>query len=316
VRKKRKVEEFCSSSPKISTEMDGDMSNTDISNMTDDESKMLSFCSAEKKQKSLRSSMPTTISSGGGAHVAARATIGDGKTNEKAHLGSEAIEKVTGESSDRNRDCPVGPSGPSVLVLGGQGAEQSHGIYGDEYFVRIKRDSKAKVNLKWHVLIPKKPRAQVHDMEKVLVRLGAAYPSPEEAARAADKALIAIWGTQDAEEFLNYSSPEYDSSECYRRFGSDLTEYLAGLVEQGQLQMNLRPKRSKPVEKNEYARRLLEIYQFSALTRHKISDLVRSDPTISLQKERCGICRHCRQVGSHLIICLCMKQKKCSFQRL
>lgn len=299
VRNKRKVEEFCSSSPKPSSDTHGHVSSADISNINDVESDIVPLYSTGKRQKSLSASFPTTVSSSGGAPDAALVAVNNGMTHENVNSVSESADKVSGESEPK-RDCP-GTREPPVSVLGNQEAEQSQGTHGDEYFVRIKRDFKAKVNLKWHVLIPKKPRVQTRDMEKMekdLVRLGAVYPSPEEAARAADKALIAMWGTQDAEDFLNYSSTEYNADECYRRFGSDLTEYLARLVEQGQLQMDSRPKRYKPQEKNEYARRLLESYKFSALTRHRINSLVSSDPTLSLQKERCGICRYCRQVRS------------------
>ena len=292
VRKKRKAEEFCSASPKPSSDTHGDVSGTDTSDVNDDESDKLPSCSTGKRQKSLSASFQTTVSSSGGAPNAALVAINDGIISDKFHLDSELAEKVIGEAEPKSYP---GGSEPPVPVLGNQEAEQSHGTYGDEYFVRIKRDFKAKVNLKWHVLIPKKPRVQTHDMEKDLVRL-AVYPSPEEAARAADKALIAMWGTQDAEDFLNYSSAEYNADECYRRFGSDLTEYLAGLVERGQLQMDSRPKKKKPKRTNEYASRLLKHYDFTSLTRCKINDIVSSDPTISLQKERCGICRYCRQV--------------------
>lgn len=162
-------------------------------------------------------------------------------------------------------------------------------------FERIKLDGMAKKNLRWHVLIPSTRHAlRVRGMK--CVKLGAMYPSPEYAARAADIALIALWGRLDSEDYLNFPLHDYDESMCYQRYGGDLTRYMIDIVEMGK-KMVAQAKSTLPAPRpSEYFERLQKMYHQNAIMRAKYDALISEHEDLyKFHKNKCGVCVNCRQ---------------------
>lgn len=214
--------------------------------------------------------------------------------------GGEDVQAVATVS-----DMVIGPTNP------GQEEENENGTsvaspeqkapqkdtYDDESFSRIKQERRFKVNQVWCALIPNKTMYKARScLERCLVKFGARYPSAESAARAADEALIAMWGLGNSEEYLNFPPYDYDPSQSYQRFGYDLSSFLASLIEKGaqMFSSSTRKKSSHSV----YSSWLIGNYVYQELKRDKMEDIVKQNPTISLNREQCGVCPHCRQVGN------------------
>lgn len=160
-------------------------------------------------------------------------------------------------------------------------------------FERIAVDGLAKKHRRWHVLIPKTCNVlRLRGMK--CIKLGATYPSPESAARAADRALIAMWGRLDAEDYLNFPLRDYDG--CFQRYGVDLTRYFLGIIEKGKEMVDIAKSASRVPEQTEYSRRLGRVIQQNKRVKEQ-SDLILSEQSkvYKFHKNNCGVCPSCRQ---------------------
>ena len=189
----------------------------------------------------------------------------------------------TGKSGSSGVDhpCPVDDVGPPQ----------------DGSFVRIQRDRRTRSYARWYVLIPRKPKHRILNIEKSLVMIGIRFPSPEEAARAADVALIAMWGKDDAMEHLNYPVTEYDVEGYHQRFGLNLTRYLIRLMEQGEV----RSQEAAPPQRPRYHEVAKLLCEIIACRRQLTREYIKEHPESKVGMEPCGVCPSCRQVGNVVV---------------
>lgn len=97
----------------------------------------------------------------------------------------------------------------------------------------------------WEVLVPTKGAlsmlaASLPGTQRTqckLCPLGAIYPTDELAARAADRALIALSGRLASEALLNWPLDEYPEGDCHQLYGAQLARYMTQIVEDGQREM-------------------------------------------------------------------------------
>jgi hypothetical protein len=170
----------------------------------------------------------------------------------------------------------------------------SNGVAEDEHlYERIQIDPKAKKNKKWNILIPRKPMKRITSLEKSLVKLGAAYPSPESAARAADMALIAMWGRANAEEYLNFPLGEYKEDECFQRYGVDLTRYMISIIDKGKDMVS--SAYSVVAEHNDFSLRQMRRFTQKKEFKERMSEVMDQNPLYTWHTNACGVCLHCRQ---------------------
>lgn len=165
-------------------------------------------------------------------------------------------------------------------------------------FQRIQLDARARKNFRWHVLIPNKCFLKLgsRDIEKHCVKLGATYPSPESAARAADQALIAMWGPMDSEEFLNFPIQDYEKDESVQRYGPDLTRYMLTLIEKGSEMVAKAKDSAHTPEQSDFTRRLRMLYQRSKQVSDECNALLANESDkYKFHTSNCGVCPSCRQ---------------------
>ena len=188
----------------------------------------------------------------------------------------------------RSRDAAE-KDGDDTIATASKAAEEWEG----RAFERIKLDGLAKKNRRWHVLVPKTRHAlRLRKMQ--CIKLGATYPSAESAARAADRALIAMWGRMDAEDYLNFPSSDY--SDCIQLYGVDLTRFLLDIVEHGKEMVEKAKNASRVTKQTEYSSRLRRVYQQNKTLREKCDALISDQRDLfTFHKTSCGVCVNCRQ---------------------
>lgn len=146
----------------------------------------------------------------------------------------------------------------------------------------------------WSVLIPSSPfpppRAVTSDGIGALVPLGAVFGTAAEAAKAADKALIAMWGPRNASAHLNFPLVEY-GGEAVQRYGPELSTYLLKLCEDGKA---ARHKAKARDEAERYVKNLGESHVSRRLARS--IRRMKSAPDFVDPHAACGVCPACRQV--------------------
>ncbi len=125
-------------------------------------------------------------------------------------------------------------------------------------FQRIRREkasARQKKRMKhvdgWEVLVPTKGALSMlaaalpgtQRTQCKLCPLGAIYPTAELAARAADRALIALSGRLAAEALLNWPLGAYPEGDCHQLFGARLARYMTQIVDEGQREMEAARRR-------------------------------------------------------------------------
>ncbi len=103
----------------------------------------------------------------------------------------------------------------------------------------------------WEVLVPTKGAlsmlaASLPGTQRTqckLCPLGAVYPTAELAARAADRALIALSGRLAADALLNWPLDEYPAGNCHQLYGAHLARYMMQIVDEGQREMEAARRR-------------------------------------------------------------------------
>ena len=114
-----------------------------------------------------------------------------------------------------------------------------------------------------------------------------------DAARAADVALIAMWGPTAAEPLLNFPLDSYTAAQRQQLFGNSLSSFLLSLCEQAKAQ------RAKAVFETGVAKRDAGVSQLSKWEeeakerRSKIHRLKRTK--LIDETKRCGVCPACRR---------------------
>lgn len=199
---------------------------------------------------------------------------------------SHALASTSNGVSPHTIDADSNPNEGGV-----EPADQGKGRTVDNYEEHYDRIQKHRQWNRWEVLIPK---CSVHRMknEKSFVKIGAKYPTAESAARAADKALIAVWGRGDAEEHLNFPLSNYDPNVYFQRYGVDLSHYLVSLVQQGKQMQDVAKSSSRHREVGSlHLRRFAQQRQF-AQERKKMYD---KNPLYKFHTIPCGVCPACKQ---------------------
>ena len=150
----------------------------------------------------------------------------------------------------------------------------------------------------WDVLLPTKGAlwmlvAKLPERQRVacyLYPLGAVFPSAEMAARAADRALIAMSGRLASSTLLNWPLEQYPESTCYQRFGSDLVRYLQGIVAEGRAEMEA----AKGQDLSERG-----VLDRDWRLRQKMAAMIlKEDPVYRAHMRPCGTCQPCKSAGS------------------
>ena len=150
----------------------------------------------------------------------------------------------------------------------------------------------------WDVLLPTKGAlwmlvAKLPERQRVacyLYPLGAVFPSAEMAARAADRALIAVSGRLASSTLLNWPLEQYPESSCYQRFGSDLVRYLQGIMAEGRAEMEA----AKGQDLSE--RGVLD--RDWRLRQKMAARILKEDPLYRAHMRPCGTCQPCMSAGS------------------
>ena len=248
----------------------------------------MSLRSAVVEQQRTRDKEATTQGSKKISHKRGADDMQPLSTPKKKKFVEGSITAVAEESV--NAEEEEEEEGVSASLQGTTGS----GVAEDEHlYERIQIDTKAKKNKKWNVLIPKKPMQRIASLEKCLVKLGAAYPSPESAARAADMALIAMWGRANAEEYLNFPLKDYKEDECFQRYGIDLTRYMISIIDKGKDMVSA--ANSVVAEHNDFSRRQMRRYTQEKEFSKRISEVTDQNPLYTWHTKPCGLCLHCRQ---------------------
>lgn len=164
-------------------------------------------------------------------------------------------------------------------------------------YLRIKRiDTRG--SPRWRPLIPgsTNPLA-IKNAERKLSQFGATYPKASQAAEAADRALIAMWGPKAAAPNLNFPLEKYPQEEQQQRFGTALSSFLLKICEESATaraeKQGERLKRGLPASWQAKERRRLQV--------KKIRTTRIVDETVN-----CGICPTCRQPWLHEV---CYRKK-------
>ena len=162
------------------------------------------------------------------------------------------VDRTTaGESLSRS--ATAGPSTGAGLDLPGRSASVPPVPVEVPRFQRIRLEkvsARQKNRVKhvdgWEVLVPTKGALSLlaaalpgtQRTQCKLCPLGAIYPTAELAARAADRALIALSGRLAAEALLNWPLVEYPAGDCHQLFGERLARYMIRIVDEGQEEMD------------------------------------------------------------------------------
>jgi hypothetical protein len=231
--------------------------------------------------------------------------------------------------SSKRRRSSVGPSEESLPPTGDRSASKSiEGVDLVDEPSQNEADRQARLGLqvvKYNRVKPKKAKGRrLSEMWEVLIPvkgalfllsgtsqragsklcpLGAVYPSAELAARAADRALIAMSGRLASQGLLNWPLSNYPELENHQRFGTDLTRFMLGIRREGRWAMDdailHALKRSVPclpllpdqsLKSNETKRLELE----TQLTQKNVAALLEKNPMYTFHLRPCGLCLHCR----------------------
>ena len=246
------------------------------------------------------------------ARVQSRPTL---RRKRRAETTSEGVGG--GDDSDRETIAPESTAGPSSASRQSEHTEQSEAsdesapraatapMEARQYRrVQLQRVSarqkrRAKHVDGWEVLVPTKgalsmlaaalPGTQRTSCK--LCPLGAVYPSADGAAKAADRALIALSGRLAAESLLNWPLDAYPEEECHQLYGPHLARYLNEIVQESKEEMEMARSRLGPptVRQEDRARKRARKVRDLA-----VSKLIQEEPLYTFAQQPCGLCRPCR----------------------
>ena len=127
-----------------------------------------------------------------------------------------------------------------------------------------------------------------------LVHLGASFPTADAAARAADRALIALQGRQQTSSALNFPEGEYGAEE-QRRYGPALSAFLAELCHEAARETaEVRREALREKDKDALQRYYDNVDRSQAVAMRRL----KRDPLFVTAHKRCGICPGCRQASA------------------
>jgi hypothetical protein len=145
-------------------------------------------------------------------------------------------------------------------------------------------------NGRWEVLVPR-PTA-LPTPKPIQIYLGAQFGTAEEAARAADRALLAMQGAEAARPQLNFPAATY-GADAQRRFGPALSEFLAGICREAAQARASSKKKAAPLRGAQVTSWMDGQFRKEA----KVLERMRRDPLYVDQAMPCGVCPGCRQVS-------------------